>query len=159
RLYRQEQFESALTDLDAALSIEPDNARGLFYKGLVLTKFNRFDEAFQAFDRALEVQSIQYQPGDGRDENAEPKFQQDSAEEREETVPRWTDEKRRWSAEALGMRARMHRQFGRTDEAVSDFTMAMMFHPLIVGETIPALQIAGYWRSPETPDAITPELL
>ena len=54
--YRRNAPEAALTDLNAALAIEPDNAPALYSKGIVLTKQNRFEEAFAAFNHAVGIE-------------------------------------------------------------------------------------------------------
>ena len=59
---------------------------------------------------------------------------------------------------ALHMRARLYREFGQTEEAVRDYEAAILSNPRMIIETIPALQLAGYWRSPAIPTAMTPEL-
>ena len=59
---------------------------------------------------------------------------------------------------ALRMRARIYREFGQTEEAVRDYEAAILSSPRMIVETIPALQLAGYWRSREIPTAMTPEL-
>jgi hypothetical protein len=56
------------------------------------------------------------------------------------------------------MRARLYREFGQTEEAVRDYEAAILSSPRMIVETIPALQLAGYWRSPAIPTAMTPEL-
>jgi predicted Zn-dependent protease len=57
----------------------------------------------------------------------------------------------------LLMRARMHRQFGRTDEAVTDLESAFVRDPdETIGWTLQALQRAGYWTSKQAPRAMTP---
>jgi tetratricopeptide (TPR) repeat protein len=57
---------------------------------------------------------------------------------------------------ALLMRAKMHREFGRTDEAVSDLTSALIASPYLVSQTIAALQRAGYWGPSNPPEELTP---
>jgi len=59
---------------------------------------------------------------------------------------------------AYKMRARMHRQFGRTEEAVTDFLTAIAANPSTIEQSIPALRYAGYWTSAQVPDSVTPEL-
>ena len=62
-------------------------------------------------------------------------------------------------ASALMMRARMHRQFGRTDEAVADFIAAVEANPWALTESMVALRHAGYWTSAKDPDRLTPDLV
>lgn len=59
---------------------------------------------------------------------------------------------------ALQMRARMHRQFGRTDEAVKDYIAAIDANPGVISDSMPALRHAGYWTSAQVPTQVTPEL-
>lgn len=58
---------------------------------------------------------------------------------------------------ALKMRARMHRAFERTDEAVEDFIAAIEADPGIVEQSLPALRYAGDWTSAKPPTGFTPE--
>jgi tetratricopeptide (TPR) repeat protein len=59
----------------------------------------------------------------------------------------------------LLMRARMHRQFGKTEDAVTDLESAFMRDPeQTVEMTQYALRHAGYWTSTEPPRAMTPAL-
>jgi tetratricopeptide (TPR) repeat protein len=59
---------------------------------------------------------------------------------------------------SLGMRARLHRQFGRTDEAVRDLEKAVMIDPRERERTMRSLRRAGYWTSQQTPQEMMPEL-
>jgi tetratricopeptide (TPR) repeat protein len=61
-------------------------------------------------------------------------------------------------ASALRMRARMYRQFDKTELAVADMRNAVMISPELLEETMPALIRAGYWRSREVPNEMTPAL-
>jgi tetratricopeptide (TPR) repeat protein len=61
-------------------------------------------------------------------------------------------------ASALRMRARMYREFDKTELAVADMRNAVMISPELLAETMPALMVAGYWRSREVPDEMTPAL-
>jgi tetratricopeptide (TPR) repeat protein len=61
-------------------------------------------------------------------------------------------------AMALKMRARMHRQFGRTDDAVADFMAAVEADPWILAQSMPALRHAGFWTSAQDPDSVTPDV-
>lgn len=61
-------------------------------------------------------------------------------------------------AMAYKMRARMHREFGRTEEAVQDFMQAVEADPDIIEQSMPAFRYAGYWTSRQTPTEMTPEL-
>jgi tetratricopeptide (TPR) repeat protein len=60
-------------------------------------------------------------------------------------------------ASALRMRARMHREFGRTEKAVEDFIAAIEADSDIVAQSMPALRYAGYWTSAKDPTSFTPE--
>lgn len=59
---------------------------------------------------------------------------------------------------ALRMRARLHRQFGRTDAAVSDYEDAILNDPEEFERAMSAMRHSGYWTSPRTPDMLTPDL-
>ena len=59
---------------------------------------------------------------------------------------------------SLRMRARVHRQAGRTEEALRDFLRAINSDERILKESMPALRAAGYWHSKEIPNWLTPEL-
>jgi tetratricopeptide (TPR) repeat protein len=61
-------------------------------------------------------------------------------------------------ASALRMRARMYREFDKTELAIADMRHAVMVSPGLLRETMPALLAAGYWRSSEVPTAMTPAL-
>jgi tetratricopeptide (TPR) repeat protein len=61
------------------------------------------------------------------------------------------------SAYALRMRAMMYRQFDQTELAVADMTHAVAISDKVLRQTMPALSAAGYWRSREMPEALTPE--
>lgn len=62
-------------------------------------------------------------------------------------------------ARALLLRARMNRKRGDSEAATSDMIRAISNGgPSMLALTIPALQHAGYWRSPDVPTEITPEL-
>ncbi|WFU15876.1 tetratricopeptide repeat protein [Bradyrhizobium sp. CB3481] len=61
-------------------------------------------------------------------------------------------------ASALRMRARMYREFDKTELAVADMRDAVMNSPAVLEETMPALMKAGYWRSREVPNEMTPAL-
>ena len=58
---------------------------------------------------------------------------------------------------SMRMRARMHRQFGRTDEAVRDLETAIRIDPKELDGTMHALRNAGYWTSRQKPQEMTPE--
>jgi tetratricopeptide (TPR) repeat protein len=60
------------------------------------------------------------------------------------------------SAYALRMRARMYRQLDQSELAVADMTHAVAISDTVLRETMPALSAAGYWRSRDMPDALTP---
>ena len=61
-------------------------------------------------------------------------------------------------ANALLMRARMHRQFGRTDDAVADFMAAIEADPWMLSQSMPALRHAGFWTSAQDPNRLTPDV-
>ena len=79
--------DDALRDLTEAVHKEPRNHKALYALGISLAGFERFEEAFAAFDAAVTAR------------------------------PDYTT--------GLIMRARMHRQFGRTDAAVRDLKTAV----------------------------------
>ncbi|MCK9919217.1 tetratricopeptide repeat protein [Microbacteriaceae bacterium K1510] len=60
---------------------------------------------------------------------------------------------------ALMMRARMHRQFGRTDEAVADFIAAIGTNPSALKRQMLTLRHAGYWTSAKDPDRLTSDVM
>jgi tetratricopeptide (TPR) repeat protein len=112
--------DEALRDIDAAIVLDQENVHAFYLRGLTLMGLRRSHEAFDSFNRALQI------------------------------APRYDY--------ALRMRARLYREFGQTEEAVRDYEAAILSSPRMIVETIPALQHAGYWRSPEIPTAMTPEL-
>ncbi|MGY2908622.1 tetratricopeptide (TPR) repeat protein [Bradyrhizobium sp. URHC0002] len=61
-------------------------------------------------------------------------------------------------ATGLIMRARMHRQFGRTDAAVRDLKTAVSLDRSELDELMNALRHAGYWSEPGLPSGQTREL-
>jgi tetratricopeptide (TPR) repeat protein len=61
-------------------------------------------------------------------------------------------------ATALIMRARMHRQFGRTDAAVRDLKTAVLLDRKEFGALMIALRNAGYWSEPGVPSRQTRDL-
>src|SRR5262249_22728104 len=61
-------------------------------------------------------------------------------------------------ADALRMRARMHRALDQTEPAVSDMMQAVTLSERVLHESMPALRAAGYWSSGEMPDATDPAL-
>jgi tetratricopeptide (TPR) repeat protein len=60
---------------------------------------------------------------------------------------------------ALQMRARMHREFGRSEEAFRDFMTAVQINPYILQKSLHALRHAGYWTARKLPAELTPDLL
>jgi tetratricopeptide (TPR) repeat protein len=112
--------DDALRDLTEAVHSEPRNAKALYALGISLAGFNRFEEAFAAFDAAV---------------TARPDY-----------------------ATGLTMRARMHRQFGRTDAAVRDLKMAVSLDQSELNDLMNALRHAGYWSEPGLPRRQTREL-
>jgi tetratricopeptide (TPR) repeat protein len=116
-----ERKAEVLADLTAAVQLEPGNAPAQYGLGIELIGMKRFEEAFLAFDAAVEAD-----PARGM---------------------------------YLLMRARMHRQFDRTDDAVTDLETAYMRDPEETIEmTLRAFQRAGYWTSKQAPNAMSPEL-
>jgi tetratricopeptide (TPR) repeat protein len=103
----------ALRDLTEAVHKEPRNSKTLYALGISLAGFNRFEEAFAAFDAAVTARP-DYAPG-------------------------------------LIMRARMHRQFGRTDAAVRDLKTAVSLDQRELNGLMNALRHAGYWSEPGLP--------
>lgn len=61
-------------------------------------------------------------------------------------------------ATGLMMRARMHRQFGRTDAAVRDLKTAVSLDRRELDELMNALRHAGYWSEPGVPSRQTRDL-
>jgi tetratricopeptide (TPR) repeat protein len=61
-------------------------------------------------------------------------------------------------ATGLTMRARMHRQFGRTDAAVRDLKTAVSLDQRELNELMNALRKAGYWSDPGLPSRQTQDL-
>ena len=61
-------------------------------------------------------------------------------------------------ATGLTMRARMHRQFGRTDAAVRDLKTAVSLDQRELNGLMNALRNAGYWSEPGLPSRQTPDL-
>ena len=62
-------------------------------------------------------------------------------------------------AAGLIMRARMHRQFGRTDAAVRDLKTAVSLDQTELNELMNALRHAGYWSEPGLPSRQTRDLV
>lgn len=61
-------------------------------------------------------------------------------------------------ADGLRMRARMYRELDQTDLAVADMTHAVAISRVVLHESMLTLEMAGYWRSSDTPTALTPAL-
>ncbi|MCL8486557.1 MULTISPECIES: tetratricopeptide repeat protein [Bradyrhizobium] len=61
------------------------------------------------------------------------------------------------SGEAVRMRALMHRELGETDLAFDDMIQAVTTEESALKKTVVALRTAGYWRSSEAPDQLTPD--
>jgi tetratricopeptide (TPR) repeat protein len=61
-------------------------------------------------------------------------------------------------ATGLTMRARMHRQFGRTDAAVRDLKTAVSLDQRELNDLMNALRNAGYWSEPGLPSRQTRDL-
>ena len=112
--------DDALRDLTEAVHTEPRNYTALYALGISLAGFNRFEEAFAAFDAAV---------------TARPDY-----------------------ATGLTMRARMHRQFGRTDAAVRDLKTAVSLDQRELNGLMNALRNAGYWSEPGLPSRQTRDL-
>jgi tetratricopeptide (TPR) repeat protein len=143
----------AMMDFDAAVA-EERSSRTLIQRGSLLYSFpERKAEALADFTAAvqLEPQNARTQYGLGivlvgmkRFEEAFSAF--DAAVKANPS-----------RGEYLLMRARMHRQFGRTDDAVIDLESAFMRDPEeTIGRTVHALRAAGYWTSQQAPRAMTP---
>ena len=115
--------DDALRDLTEAVHKEPRNYKALYALGISLAGFERFEEAFAAFDAAVTVR------------------------------PDYTT--------GLIMRARMHRQFGRTDAAVRDLKTAVSLDRRELdglrelNGLMNALRHAGYWSEPGLPSGRT----
>jgi len=116
----RDRKDDGLRDLIEAVKQEPDYSPAQYSLGLVLIKYQRFEEAFAAFDAAV---------------NADPAY-----------------------SGALTMRARMHRQLGRTDAAVRDLHDAIAQDPQEFRKLMSTLRYAGYWTAPGVPNEITPQL-
>jgi tetratricopeptide (TPR) repeat protein len=114
-----ERRNEALADFEAAVALDPRNDQAQYGLGLVLVGLKRFDDAFRAFDAAV---------------NAHP------------------------TGFSLRMRARMHREFKRTDEAARDYEEAIAIDPQERQYAINAMRRAGYWTSRELPDTSSREL-
>ena len=118
--------DDALRDLTEAVHTEPRNYTALYALGISLAGFNRFEEAFAAFDAAV---------------TARPDY-----------------------TRGLVMRARMHRQFGRTDAAVRDLKTAVSLDRRDLdglrelNGLMNALRHAGYWNEPGLPSGQTRDL-
>lgn len=118
--------DDALRDLTEAVHTEPRNYTALYALGISLAGFNRFEEAFAAFDAAV---------------TARPDY-----------------------TRGLVMRARMHRQFGRTDAAVRDLKTAVSLDRRDLdglrelNGLMNALRNAGYWSEPGLPSRQTRDL-
>ncbi len=54
-LYEKGRWEEALTELRAAIAINPNNSAWYFNLGLTLDMMERFEEAVAAYDKALEI--------------------------------------------------------------------------------------------------------
>lgn len=59
---------------------------------------------------------------------------------------------------SLRMRARMHREFGRTDEAIADLEVAVSRNSREFDITMGSLRRSGYWTARQTPRGMTTEL-
>ena len=59
QLCESRRWEEALTELDAALEVNPDNATWLVNRGFLLDQLERFEEAAASYDAALRIE-----PGD-----------------------------------------------------------------------------------------------
>ena len=53
----QGHYQFALADLDAALTLDPDNAEALHHRALALVKLNEFDRVIADCDRLLQIDS------------------------------------------------------------------------------------------------------
>ncbi|MGJ4908554.1 tetratricopeptide repeat protein [Bradyrhizobium sp. HKCCYLS2033] len=61
------------------------------------------------------------------------------------------------SGEAFRMRALMHRELDETDLAFDDMVLAVSIEESVLKRTVLALRTAGYWRSNQAPDELTPD--
>ncbi|MGY4306297.1 tetratricopeptide (TPR) repeat protein [Bradyrhizobium sp. USDA 4369] len=61
------------------------------------------------------------------------------------------------SGEAFRMRALMHRELDEADLAFDDMIQAVTTEESVLKRTVLALRTAGYWRSSEAPDELTPD--
>ena len=59
QLSESQRWEEALTEIDVALSINPNNATWYAHRGYILEELDRFEEAVEAYEAALELE-----PGD-----------------------------------------------------------------------------------------------
>jgi len=71
-----------------------------------------------------------------------------------DTAARWPG----YKAAALMMRAKIHREFGRTDDALRDLHEAMADDKRQFDHMIHVLRRAGYWTAPNVPKVMTAEL-
>ncbi len=62
RLMRAKDYAGALSALDTVASLDPSNVEVMNYKGLLLTYFNRYDEAENQFSRAISLSQQGYDP-------------------------------------------------------------------------------------------------
>ncbi len=56
--YARDDYARALTDVDRALSLEPSHFEAHFALGLVLEALERWEGAFEAYSRALEIHPL-----------------------------------------------------------------------------------------------------
>ncbi|MEZ0328945.1 MAG: tetratricopeptide repeat protein [Dissulfuribacterales bacterium] len=52
---KKERVEDALKDIDAAIKIEPQNAKLFYHKAVLLMSKERTEEAFNAIEKAIEL--------------------------------------------------------------------------------------------------------
>jgi tetratricopeptide (TPR) repeat protein len=147
------QRELALHDYDAAVATER-TPRALYRRGWLLREIpQRRNEALADLEAAVAL--------DPRDDAAQHRLGLALLE-----LKRYEDAFAAFDVAVavrprgrnLRMRARLHRQFGRTDEAVRDYETAMARDPEEREYAINAMRAAGYWTSREMPTAMTPAL-
>ena len=55
QLSESKRFSEALSELDAALSVNPDNAEWLAHRGFLLDELDRGEESVEAYERSIEL--------------------------------------------------------------------------------------------------------
>lgn len=148
------QRELAGQDHDAAVAIER-SLRTLVARGWFL--FDIKEGKPQALSDLEEA--VRLEPGDGYAQHSlglmlvEAKRFEDAFKAFDTAIRLQPDD-----GASLRMRARMHRQFGRTDEAVADLEAAVSRDPSELNVTMQTLRSAGYWTVRQSPRGMTTEL-